>query len=108
AAILIERLDERRYAITVDGIVRYVGTQEECQQRAAVLTQKKDRPDQDKALAAVGPADALSRESARLRVRGREPPFDRAVVPVGDSSSVVFDRCRLEPPPRRRLRWLGS
>jgi hypothetical protein len=49
-AILIERLDERRYAVTVDGIVRYVGTQEECQQRVAVLTQKKDRVDQDEAL----------------------------------------------------------
>ena len=50
-AIAIERLDERRYAVTVDGIVRYVGTQEECQQRIAVLTQKKDRADQDEALA---------------------------------------------------------
>jgi hypothetical protein len=50
-AILIERLDERRYAVTVDGIVRYVGTQEECQQRVAMLTQKKERVDQDEALA---------------------------------------------------------
>ena len=49
-AIVIERLDERRYAVTVDGIVRYVGTQEECQQRVAVLTQTKDRMDQDEAL----------------------------------------------------------
>ena len=50
-AIVIERLDEWRYAVTVDGIVRYVGTQEECQQRVAVLGQKEDRADQDKALA---------------------------------------------------------
>jgi len=50
-AIVIERLDERRYAVTVDGVVRFVGTQEECQQRIAVLTQKKDRTDQDEALA---------------------------------------------------------
>jgi hypothetical protein len=49
-AIVIERLGERRYAVTVDGIVRYIGTQEECQQRVAVLTQKKDRADQNKAL----------------------------------------------------------
>ena len=49
-AIVIERLDERRYAVTVDGIVRYVGTQEECQQRVAVLGQKEDRVDQDEAL----------------------------------------------------------
>ena len=50
-AIVIARLDERRYAVTVGGIVRYVGTQEECQQRAAMLTQKNDRMDQDEALA---------------------------------------------------------
>ena len=50
-AIVIERLDERRYAVTVDGIVRYVGTHEECQQRAAMLGQKEDRADQDEALA---------------------------------------------------------
>ena len=48
-AIVIERLDERRYAVTVDGVVRFVGTQEECQQRAAMLTQKKDRADQNNA-----------------------------------------------------------
>ena len=50
-AIVIERLDQRRYAVTVDGIVRFVGTHEECQQRAAMLIQKKDQPDRDKALA---------------------------------------------------------
>jgi len=27
--VVIRRLDERRYAVAVDGIVRYVGTQEE-------------------------------------------------------------------------------
>ena len=50
-AIVIERLDERRYAVTIDGIVRFVGIHEECQQRAAMLIQKKDRADRDKALA---------------------------------------------------------
>jgi hypothetical protein len=50
-AIVIERLDERRYAVTVDGIVRFVGTQEECQQRVAMLGEKADRADQNKALA---------------------------------------------------------
>jgi hypothetical protein len=30
----IRRLDEKRYALTVDGLVRYVGTQEECERRA--------------------------------------------------------------------------
>ena len=49
-AIVIERLDQR-YAVTVDGIVRFVGTQEECQQRVAMLGEKEDRADQNKALA---------------------------------------------------------
>ena len=49
-AIVIERLDQRRYAVTVDGIVRFVGTQEECQQRVAVLVQTKDRAELNKAL----------------------------------------------------------
>ena len=48
--IVIQRLDERRYAVTVDGIVRYVGTQGECEQRVAMLVQKEDRVDQDEAL----------------------------------------------------------
>ena len=48
--IVIQRLDERRYAVTVDGIVRYVGTQEECEQLVAMLVQKEDRVDQDEAL----------------------------------------------------------
>jgi hypothetical protein len=49
--IAIQRLDERRYAVTVDGIVRYVGTKDECQNRVAMLAPKQDREDQDKALA---------------------------------------------------------
>ena len=48
--IVIQRLDERRYAVTVDGVVRYVGTQEECEHRVAMLVQKEDRVDQDEAL----------------------------------------------------------
>ena len=65
-AIVIERLDERRYAVTVDGIVRYVGTQEECQQRVALLCQKKGSGGPRQSIGAVGPVDALSRASARL------------------------------------------
>ena len=52
--IVIRRLDERRYALTIDGIVRYVGSEEECQRRLATLAPKKDRADQDKALARLG------------------------------------------------------
>jgi hypothetical protein len=48
--IAIQRLDERRYALAVDGVVRYVGTEEECQRRVAMLSPKNERTDQDKAL----------------------------------------------------------
>ena len=46
----IRRLDERRYALAVDDIVRYVGTEEECQRRLAMMVPNNDRAGQDKAL----------------------------------------------------------
>ena len=52
--IVVRRLDERRYALMVDGIVRYVGSEEECQRRLAMLAPNQDRADQDKALARLG------------------------------------------------------
>jgi len=52
--VVVQPLDERRYALSIDGIVRYVGTEEECQRRLAMLAPKKDRADQDKALARLG------------------------------------------------------
>ena len=48
--IVIQRLDERRYALAVDGIVRYVGTEEECQRRLVMLVPNNDRAGQDEAL----------------------------------------------------------
>jgi hypothetical protein len=48
--VLIQRLDERRYAVAVDGVVRYVGSREECERRAAMLAPKNDRAAQDQAL----------------------------------------------------------
>ena len=50
AGIEIMWLDENRHAVTVDGIVRFVGTFEECERRAAILTLKNDRSAQDRAL----------------------------------------------------------
>jgi hypothetical protein len=47
-------LDERRCVIAVDGVVRYVGTQEECERRVAILAPKNDRAAQDRALARLG------------------------------------------------------
>ena len=49
--IVIVRLDDRRYAVAVDGVARYVGTEEECQRRVALLALKNDRAAQDEALA---------------------------------------------------------
>jgi len=46
----IQQLDDRRVAFAVDGLVRYVGSQEECVRRAAILSRKNDRATQDQAL----------------------------------------------------------
>jgi hypothetical protein len=48
--VVIQQLDERRYAVAVDGVVRYVGSQEECQRRAQILSPKNDRKVQDRGL----------------------------------------------------------
>ena len=48
--VVIQRLDETRFAVAVDGLVRYVGSQAECQQRAAILLPRNDRATQDQAL----------------------------------------------------------
>ena len=52
--VVIQRLDEGRYAIAVDGLVRYVGSQEECERRVAILVPRNDRAAQDRALARLG------------------------------------------------------
>ena len=49
--IVIKRLDERHYALAIDGIVRHVGTEEECQRRLSMLVFNSDRAGQDEALA---------------------------------------------------------
>ena len=48
--VVIERLDEWRYAVAVDGLVRYVGSQVECERRATIQVPKNDRGTQDQAL----------------------------------------------------------
>ena len=48
--VAIWRLDEHRFAVGIDDVVRYVGSQEECQRRAAILTRKPDREMQDRSL----------------------------------------------------------
>jgi hypothetical protein len=50
SSVEIERLDEYRYAVTLDGLVRYVGRLEECERRANILLAKSDRGTQDQAL----------------------------------------------------------
>jgi hypothetical protein len=48
--IVIQRLDDMRFAVAVDGLVRYVGSQVECERRAAIFAPKSDRAAQDQAL----------------------------------------------------------
>lgn len=52
--IAILCLDERRYAVSVDGVVRYVGTEEECKRRVKILVRTDDRAVQDEALGRLG------------------------------------------------------
>ena len=48
--VVIQWLDKGRFAFAVNGLVRYVGSQEECVRRAAILSRKNDRATQDQAL----------------------------------------------------------
>jgi hypothetical protein len=57
--IVVQRLDERRYALAIDGIVRYVGSEEECQRRIAMLVPNNDRAKQDEALARLWRTNAI-------------------------------------------------
>jgi hypothetical protein len=51
AGIEVQQLDGNRYAVVVDGIVRYVGPVEECRRRATILAPKlSDREAQARAL----------------------------------------------------------
>src|SRR5205814_2077942 len=43
ADIAVQRLDDNRYVVTVDGIVRYVGTREECERRVATWVSRSPR-----------------------------------------------------------------
>jgi hypothetical protein len=58
--VVIQRLNEWRYAISVDGVVRYVGSQVECERRAAILVPKNDRATQDQALARLASVLGIS------------------------------------------------
>lgn len=49
--VAVWRLDENRYAMSVDQVIRYVGSQEECERRAEILLPRSSRELQDRALA---------------------------------------------------------
>lgn len=51
--VAVRRLDEIRYAMSVDQVIRYVGSQEECERRAKILVPENSRHAQDRALARV-------------------------------------------------------
>lgn len=49
--VAIWRLDENhRYALSVDRVIRYVGSEEECKRRANLLLSANSREVQDRAL----------------------------------------------------------
>ena len=49
--VAVCRLDEDRYAVTIDRLVSYVGSIEECERRAKILGPSKSNRDmQDRAL----------------------------------------------------------
>lgn len=51
--IEIRRLDAEgaRCALLIDGLIRYVGSFDECQRRAEILARRSDRERQDRMLA---------------------------------------------------------
>ena len=51
ADIAVRQLDENRYAISLDQVIRYVGSQAECDRRAEILLRENRRDVQDGALA---------------------------------------------------------
>ena len=51
--IAVRRLDETRYAMSVDQVIRYVGSQDECERRAKILRPVNSRDAQDQALVRV-------------------------------------------------------
>ena len=57
--VAIWRLDENRYAVGIDQVIRYVGSLEECQRRADILLPKNDRNVQDQGLVRACRSDRL-------------------------------------------------
>jgi len=51
--VAVRRLDENRYAISLDQVIRYVGSQADCERRAEILLRQNSRDVQDRALARV-------------------------------------------------------
>jgi hypothetical protein len=48
--VAIWRLHEHRFAVGINQLIRYVGSQEECQRRAAILSIRSDREMQHRGL----------------------------------------------------------
>jgi hypothetical protein len=92
--VVIQRLDERRYAVAVDGIVRYVGSQEECQCRAEILSPKNDRDVQDLGLARLSPYhDIRLKKEHRWRLRAPCPqPEGRMAMATSSNAPDIAKR----------------
>jgi hypothetical protein len=62
--VAVRRLDENRYAISLDRVIRYVGSQAECDRRAAILLRKNGRDVQEQGFGAGLPDGLIARISA--------------------------------------------
>jgi hypothetical protein len=51
--VAVRWLDEIRYAISLDQVIRYGGSQADCERRAEILLRRNSRDMQDRALARV-------------------------------------------------------
>jgi hypothetical protein len=85
--VAIWRLDDSRYAVGVDHVIRYVGSQEECQRRANILSAKNDRKVQD-----LGLVRARQRRDSILKrpaPSGGVPPTLTSDAPFLESVSYI-------------------
>jgi hypothetical protein len=77
--IVIQRLDQRRYVLAVDCVVRYVGTKEECQRRLAIRPCRAGQ-----SLGAVGADNALTHRPSNFDFNFRATAVGPIALHIGD------------------------
>lgn len=106
--------DGRRFAVSVDGIIRFTGSREECEKRLEILSRQTTREHQDKSLGRIFGTLLLAFLAGALVPRGTEaelfeprPVFasgDHLYRPFADShifGDVFLLRASTEPSPNR-------